>query len=94
MCCAVLCRLAALGTSLELKAQFGVGYTLTVSLTTPSADDGGSAAAASAATGAGGLEALTALVRQHIGDAQLLAASGGWHMVCVCVSVCVHQAAT
>ncbi|KAL4853959.1 ATP-binding cassette sub-family A member 3 [Chlorella vulgaris] len=70
-------RLAALGTSLELKAQFGVGYTLTVSLTTPGAGDGGSEAAASAVVGAGGgLEALTALVRQYVGDAQLLAASG------------------
>jgi hypothetical protein len=84
LCRAVLCRLAALGTSLELKAEFGVGYTLTISLTTPGAGDGGTEAAASAATGAGGgVEALTALVRQHVGDAQLLAASGGWHVVCV-----------
>ncbi len=93
MCYAVPSRLAALGTSLELKAQFGVGYTLTVSLTAPGAGDGGSEEVALAAAGAGrGLEALTALVRRHVGDAQLLAASGGW--ACGVVCVFVHQAAT
>lgn len=65
-----LCRLAALGTSLELKSRFGVGYTLTVSLA-------GSAAGAEAEGGQGGSAALLDLAQRHVLEARLLSATGG-----------------
>lgn len=47
-------RLAALGTSLELKSRFGVGYTLTLSRAPPAAPAAPTAAAPSAGSRAAG----------------------------------------
>lgn len=47
-------RLAALGTSLELKSQFGVGYTLTLSLCRPDSPDSLPDGPAGSEAGSGG----------------------------------------
>ena len=88
--CLPACLSAALGTSLELKSQFGVGYTLTLSRSAAgggeaggaeagvgaAADSGGDSAPETAAEAAAAAEQLTALVRQHVPEAQLLSAPG------------------
>jgi hypothetical protein len=90
-CSACCCRLAALGTSLELKSQFGVGYTLTLSRSAAGGGEAAAGAGAEAGSGAGSgragaletaaeatmaVEQLAALVRQHVPEAQLLSAPG------------------
>ena len=52
-CSACCCRLAALGTSLELKSQFGLGYTLTLSRSAAGGGEAAAGAGAGAEAGSG-----------------------------------------
>lgn len=80
------CRLAALGTSLELKSRFGVGYTLTLSRRSPAAPAGPngppSAASSTAAgsgddgSGAGAAEGAAAPAPNTVGAGEVAAAWG------------------
>ncbi|KAF8072728.1 Abca17 [Scenedesmus sp. PABB004] len=80
-------RLVASGSPLELKARYGVGYTLTAVLAHPGAQPGGARPGPGAAPGGGadgGAAALggaaarlAALVRAHVPAAVLLSAAGG-----------------
>lgn len=73
---ALLCRLAALGTSLQLKAQFGVGYTLTLSRQ-PVGSSGDSSGENSSGNGSiGPTEASLAGADGQTGGAVHVAAAG------------------
>jgi hypothetical protein len=74
-------RLAASGTPLSLKAQYGVGYTLTAVLrhagsSIPRGGSSGSVSDASGQPGSQAADAVLQLLQQHVPAAQLMSAAG------------------
>eukprot|EP00884_Botryococcus_braunii_P008388 jgi/Botrbrau1/17550/Bobra.0739s0001.1 len=71
-------KLAAYGTSLDLKSQYGVGYTLTVVRSRSRDGEGsGPGTEASALTLSEGDIELEKVIKQHVPDAELVSRSAG-----------------